>query len=97
MMNFSIQKAGEVYQIGAKPVTGSTQRKRDGGRMNLKQFLKDRDEALLSLDEQKIRAYSRKYRIPMPANEKAFWGGYTKPGSQSPGFRKRLNRLAESG
>lgn len=44
----------------------------------LKRFVKERDEALLSLDEQKIRAFSKKYEIQMPENETVFWAGVHK-------------------
>jgi len=46
--------------------------------MSYKQFIKDRDEALLSLDRKQIEAYNRKYGIPMPTNDKSFWGGIHK-------------------
>ena len=44
----------------------------------IEQFVKDRDESLLSLDKEKIKAYCRKYAIPMPKNELAFWAGVHK-------------------
>ena len=46
--------------------------------MDTKQFVKDRNEALLSLDKDKIIAYLNKYGIPVPANEKVFWAGVHK-------------------
>lgn len=39
------------------------------------QFLHDRDEALLSLDEAKIRAYIAKYKVPMNPDGLGFWEG----------------------
>lgn len=42
------------------------------------QFVKDRNEALFSLDEKKIRAYAEKYRVALPDNDVAFWGGIYK-------------------
>lgn len=32
--------------------------------MNIKQYVKERDEALLSLDKEKIIAFYKKYNIP---------------------------------
>ena len=46
--------------------------------MSLVDFIKDRDEALLSLDKEKILAYCRKYGIAMPKDELAFWAGVHK-------------------
>lgn len=41
----------------------------------LGQFLKDRDEALLSLDETKVRAYMDKYHVygPFLGDPDVFW------------------------
>ncbi|MDE7389521.1 MAG: hypothetical protein K2M82_01055 [Lachnospiraceae bacterium] len=41
-------------------------------------FVKERNEALFSLDERKIRAYAKKYGIKLPTTEKGFWGGVYK-------------------
>ena len=41
--------------------------------MDFSQFKKDREEALLSLDESKIRAYAAKYGSAMPAGPEVFW------------------------
>ena len=43
-----------------------------------KKFVKDRNEALLSLDKDKIIAYCRKYNVPIPDNEIVFWAGVHK-------------------
>lgn len=41
----------------------------------LDQFNKERNEALLSLDEQRIRAMVRKWnKVEMPADADVFWG-----------------------
>lgn len=40
---------------------------------DLQEFLRDRDEALLSLDEGKLRAYMRKYGETPPSNPVVFW------------------------
>lgn len=42
------------------------------------QFVKEGNEALFSLDENKIRAYAKKYRVDLPDNYIAFWGGVYK-------------------
>lgn len=44
----------------------------------LQEFLRDRDEALLSLDEKKLRAYMRKYGETPPSNPVVFWMGVHK-------------------
>lgn len=36
-------------------------------------FAKERNEALTSLDKEKIMAYCNKYGITMPKNETIFW------------------------
>lgn len=46
--------------------------------MDIKQFIKDRDEALLSMDREKILAYCHKYGARMPSNELVFWAGVNK-------------------
>ena len=46
--------------------------------MSLVDFIKDRNEALLSLDKEKIIAYFRKCYIVMPKDELAFWASVHK-------------------
>ena len=41
-------------------------------------YIKDRDEALLSLDEKKIRAFCKKYNVPLSDNPVVFWAGIYK-------------------
>ena len=41
-------------------------------------FVHDRDEALLSLDEKKIRAFTRKYNISISDNPIVFWASVYK-------------------
>lgn len=36
-------------------------------------FVKDRNEALLSLDKEKIDAYCKKYNVQLPESEKVYW------------------------
>ena len=43
-----------------------------------KNFIKERDEALLSLDKEKITKFLRKYGTPVPENETVFWAGVHK-------------------
>lgn len=44
----------------------------------IERFLKDRNEALFSYDERKIRAYMRKYGLRVPTNDTVFWGSVNK-------------------
>ena len=46
--------------------------------MNIKKFVKDRDEAIKSLDANKILNFNRKYNIPLPDSQLDFWGGVHK-------------------
>lgn len=36
-------------------------------------FIKERNEALFSLDEKKIKRFLKKYGITIPKNEEVFW------------------------
>lgn len=38
----------------------------------IKEFVKERNEALFSLDEKKIKAYMKKYCVPDPHSERVF-------------------------
>ena len=44
----------------------------------IKQLVKERDDALLSLDKDKIMRYMQRYGIPCPKNEIVFWAGIHK-------------------
>ena len=44
----------------------------------MEEFIRDRDEAFASGDEEKIRAYCKKYNITTPENEEIFWAGVHK-------------------
>ena len=46
--------------------------------MNIKKFVKERNEAIFSLEKEKIVAYCKKYDIPIPENEQVFWVGVYK-------------------
>lgn len=47
--------------------------------MDIEKFVKEHDEALLSLDEKKIKAYMKKYQVRFcPGNETVFWAGVHK-------------------
>ena len=46
--------------------------------MNYASFVKERNEALLSLDRDKIERYAKKYGITVPDSEEAFWWGVHK-------------------
>ena len=44
----------------------------------MEDFIKERNEALLSLDREKILAYGKKYNVKFPEDEKIFWVGVHK-------------------
>lgn len=44
----------------------------------LKQYVKERDEALLSLDEKRILLFCKRYDIQVPQSSEAFWAGVHK-------------------
>ena len=47
--------------------------------IDVKKFVKERNEALLSLDKKKIKAYMKKYHVQFePGNEVVFWAGFHK-------------------
>lgn len=46
--------------------------------MNTSNFVKERNEALLSLDKEKIIKYMEKYKIKIPKDEKIFWASVHK-------------------
>lgn len=47
--------------------------------MDIPQFVKERNEALLSLDKKKIKAYMKKYHVRFePADETVFWAAIHK-------------------
>ena len=46
--------------------------------MNIKKFVKERNEAIFSLEKEKIVAYCKKYDVPIPENEQVFWAGVYK-------------------
>lgn len=48
------------------------------GKFDFKKFVKERDEALLSLDEKKIKRYCKKWGVPIPTDETVFWAGVHK-------------------
>lgn len=52
----------------------------------IKECIKERDEALLSLDKDKILAYMHHWDITPPKNELVFWGGIHKARLASTGI-----------
>lgn len=44
----------------------------------MRAFVKERDEALLSLDKDKILAYMHHYGVPVPKSNVVFWAGIHK-------------------
>lgn len=47
-------------------------------RIDVDKFIKERNDALFSLDEKKIKAYIQKYRLKVPQNPITFWGAIYK-------------------
>lgn len=45
---------------------------------NLERFLEERNAALFSLDENRIKEYCRKHGLQIPENKKVFWGAIYK-------------------
>lgn len=43
--------------------------------MGIDEQLKERDEAMLSLDKEKILEYCKKYDAPIPDDKIVFWSG----------------------
>lgn len=43
--------------------------------ISIDDFIKERNEALFSLDKKKIEAYAKKYDISLPKSEYPFWKG----------------------
>lgn len=41
--------------------------------MNFAKFVKERNEALLSLDRKKIQRYCKKYGVVLPSSDEVFW------------------------
>lgn len=46
--------------------------------MDIKDYIRKRDQAILSLDKEKICAFCKECRIHLPDNEEAFWAGVHK-------------------
>lgn len=46
--------------------------------MDLTNFIQDRNEAIASVDKEKILAYCKKYKIKVPEDEEVFWAGVHK-------------------
>ena len=46
--------------------------------MDMKMFVKERNEALLTMDEKKLRNYIKKYSVHMPAKKIVFWAAIHK-------------------
>ena len=44
----------------------------------LEKFVRERNEALLSLDRKKIERFAKKYGIGLPSTDEAFWRGVHK-------------------
>ena len=46
--------------------------------MDIKKYVRERDEAFISLDKEKILAFCKRYKINLPENETVFWAGVHK-------------------
>lgn len=46
--------------------------------IDVKEFVKERNEALFSFDREKITSYLSKYGTPVPDNDDVFWGSVAK-------------------
>ena len=57
---------------------------------DLKDFVEERNEALFSLNEEKIRAYAKKYNISLPQSKYAFWKGVYLALSNIPNVPERI-------
>ena len=44
----------------------------------MEEFIKERNEAFASMDEEKIIAYCKKYSIAVPEDKEVFWTGVHK-------------------
>lgn len=44
----------------------------------IKVFVKERNEALFSLDKEKIKVFCEKWGVPVPKDETIFWAGIHK-------------------
>lgn len=44
----------------------------------MENFIKDRNNAFASMDENKIKNYCKKYNVPIPEDEEIFWAGVHK-------------------
>lgn len=45
---------------------------------SISDFVKERNEALFSLDKKKIKCYAKKHQVVLPENELIFWAGVHK-------------------
>ena len=58
-------------------------------------YVKDRDKALLSLDEQQIRAFCKKYKVQISDNPVIFWAGVYKSILSMNGCPENARKQAE--
>ena len=61
---------------------------------HIKQFVKDRNEALLSLDKEKIIAYCIKWGVPIPAKEIVLWAGIHKARLEVTSFDESVKEVS---
>ena len=61
---------------------------------HIKQFVKDRNEALLSLDKEKIISFLNKYGTPVPEKEIVFWAGVHKTRLEVTSFDESVKEVS---
>jgi hypothetical protein len=64
---------------------------------NLQMFVIERREALLSMDEGRIRRFCKKYRVHCPRNDRIFWGGVYKAICNMEDVAPRIKDVAREG
>lgn len=62
--------------------------------INFPEFVQERNAALLSLDEEQIRAYCRKYQVNISGNGKMFWAAVHKARMGIRGFPEAEKQIS---
>ncbi len=62
---------------------------------DIAEFVKERNEALLSLDRSKIEAYAKKYGVKLPSSDEAFWRGVHKAICNITSFSDEVRQRSE--
>jgi hypothetical protein len=64
--------------------------------VNFAEFIRERNEALASLDEARIRAYARKYNSWVPDHPETFWRAVHKAITAIPELPLELRRKSKA-